>query len=73
MDLFWQNLFFTFYHPRPLFVCLPSFQSILQNETVDFCSRIRTRIVIVEAEHADQKAISLLKWRYSSFKWFLNK
>ena len=39
-------------HPRPLFVYFRSFQTIYRIKTVDF-SRIRTRIIGVEGEHAD--------------------
>ena len=53
--------FLSFYKmgpPRPLFVYFCSFQTqILQKKTLGF-SRIRTRIVGVEGEHADHLVIT---------------
>ena len=50
-----KEFFLKMGHPRPLFVYFRSFETIYKMKTVDF-SGIRTRLVAVECEHADDLA-----------------
>ena len=50
--LVYLSIFFKVGQPRPLFVYFRSFQTQYYRKTIGF-SRIRTRIVGVEGEHAD--------------------